>query len=458
MDDDAEGRAAPADRLRRITGDLRRAGSVCARTGRAGWRGARRLTHARGAGESGLARVIELHVVASIADAVIVTALASTIFFAVPTEAARERVATSLLITMVPFIVLTPVLGPLLDRLRGGRRYALATTMVVRAFLAWVMAGAVAGATGTEAAFSLYPAAFGFLVCQKVYIVTRAAALPRVMPHGSSLVNVNARISMAAVAALAIGGPLGVGLTHWAGPEWTMRLAFVIFAAGTALALALPGSVDSSEGEVEVDAMITPEAADGDPSGSRRSWSIGPRVRLGLRATMALRAFTGFLTLFLAFRLRTDPLPGIAETTSVALVIALAAVGSGVGTALGGVLRRIRPERVAVLVLAVVSALAFWAGLGYGLWPIAAVCLAAGTAQTLGKLCLDALIQEEVPEQVRTSAFARSETALQFAWVIGGGLGLVLPLSGPWGLGIAAAGTTAATVHSAVSARRQTPQ
>jgi hypothetical protein len=350
--------------------------------------------------------------------------------------------------------------------------------MVVRAFLAWVMAGAVAGPTGTDAAFSLYPAAFGFLVCQKVYIVTRAAALPRVTPRGSTLVNVNARISMAGVAALAIGGPAGVGLTQWVGPQWTLRLAFVVFAAGTALALALPGTVDSSEGEIG--ALITsgdpadpagaadratttdPAAAAGPANpanstkpASKKPWAIGPRVVLGLRVNAALRAFTGFLTLFLAFRLRTDPLPGIAETTSVAIVIALAAVGGGVGTGLGGLLRRIRPERVVVAVLGVVSLVAAWAALAYGLWPIVAVSLAAGTAQSLGKLCLDSLIQEEVPERVRTSAFARSETVLQLAWVIGGGLGLLLPLSGPWGLGVAAVGTIAMTAVGGSAAVRQ---
>jgi len=74
---------------------------------------------------------------------------------------------------------------------------------------------------------------------------------------------------------------------------------------------------------------------------------------------------------------------------------------------------------------------------------VGAVALVAGAAQSLGKLCLDALIQREIPEQVRASAFARSETVLQLGWVIGGGIGLVLPLSGPWGLGVASAVTTA---------------
>lgn len=436
---------------RKAVAGSRAAAAASGRAVKASYRGARRLTHARGAGESGLARVLELHLFASAADALIVTALASTIFFAVPTSQARDRVATSLLITMVPFILLAPVLGPMLDRWRRGRRYALATTMVVRAFLAWVMAGAIAG---TDASLSLYLAAFGFLVCQKAYIVTRAAAVPRVLPSGSNLVNANARISMAGVVALAIGGALGVGVTTWAGPQWTLRLAFLVFAAGTALALALPAKVDSSEGELDARMSSTPDAVDPRvearfdtqelPVPGRR-WSIGPRVVLGLRSNAVLRAFTGFLTLFLAFRLRTDPLPGIAQTTAVGMVIALAAVGGGIGTALGGVVRRVRAEGVTVALLAVTSAIAAWSALGYGVFSIAAVSLAAGTAQALGKLCLDSLVQEEVPEQVRTSAFARSETVLQLAWVLGGGLGLVLPLSGAWGLGIAALGTAVAS-------------
>jgi hypothetical protein len=468
------------------------------RTGRATWRGVRRLIHARGAGESGLARVIELHLVASFADTLIVTALATTIFFAVPTGQARGRVATSLLVTMVPFILLAPVIGPLLDRVRRGRRYALATTMVVRAFLAWVMAGAIGGAGGSQAAFELYPAAFGFLVCQKAYIVTRAAALPRVLPPETGLVAANSRISLAGVAALGAGGGIGGGLTAWVGPAWTLRLAFIVFVAGTALALTLSSRIDSDAGEVGARISSSPHPRDrSDPDASRRAagttgdpliaalarggqppvtataripppptgirtgrsprWSIGPAVVLGLRANAAVRAFTGFLTLFLAFRLRTEPLHGFSDSSSVLLVVVLAAVGGGIGNGVGAALRRLSPETTVVLVLVVTAAGAGWAAIGYGAWAVGAVALIAGTAQALGKLCLDALIQREVPERVRTSAFARSETVLQLAWVIGGGVGVALPLSGPWGLGLAAAATTAAALLTAAPLARHRP-
>jgi len=86
-----------------------------------------------------------------------------------------------------------------------------------------------------------------------------------------------------------------------------------------------------------------------------------------------------------------------------------------------------------VLGTAVVAALFFGA--------VLVTCLAAvaGFAQALAKLALDALIQRDVPELVRSSAFARSETLLQMAWVFGGAVGIVMPLNGTVGLLVGAA-------------------
>jgi MFS family permease len=428
-----------------VRGMGRAMAGAAAGTARGGRAVLRRLTHTKGAAESGLSRVLELHLVSTFADTLIFTALASTIFFAVPTEAARGRVATSLLVTMVPFVVLAPLIGPLLDRVPHGRRYALAATMVVRAWLAWVMASAVAG-PGDRTAFSLYPATLGFLVCQKAYLVTRAAGVPRVLPPGAGLVGANARISMAGVVAMVIAAPLGAGLTGWFGPTWTLRLAFVIFAAGTALALALSPRMDAVDelDEDWDDGLAETADAPTRRRAARARRRLGRRVVLALRGNAALRAFTGFLTLFLAFRLRTAPVGGLNPGTAVALVIAVAGIGGGVGTALGSLLRRVQPLALVGVSIALVSATATWAAIDYGLWPVLAVAGVAGLAQALGKLSLDALVQSDVDERVRTSAFARSETVLQLAWVAGGGVGLVLPLSGPWGLGLAAAATALA--------------
>jgi hypothetical protein len=48
-------------------------------------------------------------------------------------------------------------------------------------------------------------------------------------------------------------------------------------------------------------------------------------------------------------------------------------------------------------------------------------------ANALAKIGLDALIQRDVVETLRSSAFARSETFLQLAWVLGAAIGVLLP-------------------------------
>lgn len=464
-------RAAGRGVGRGVAGAARRVVRVSGRAAGSTSRGLRRAAQAQGAGESGLSKVIGMHAVAAAGDALVLISLANTVFFSVPVGEARGRVALYLLVTMLPFSVLAPVIGPLLDRFTHGRRYALALTLVTRAWLAWVMAGAVAGG---EEAFALYPAAFGHLIASKAYTVTRAAAIPRVQPTGVSLVTANSRVLLGGIAAVTVATPIGLGLMQLAGPQWSLRLAFVVFALGTATALALPVSVDSAEGEVgarlssdadaEADTYADARAHADQPSpASRRTrrkgaWNIGPKVVMGLRAVAALRAFTGFLTLFLAFALRSQPISDSMSTYAViGLVVGAAGIGNTIGTSLGAVLARLTPEVVVTAMVALAAIAATVGSVGYGLLPVLATGAAAGFASALGKLSLDALVQREVPEAVRTSAFARSETVLQLAWVIGGAVGITVPLSGQWGLALAAAGLLAAlvvTVRSLARSRR----
>ena len=387
----------------------------------------RRLTHAKGAGESGLGKLIELHGVNTMGDAMIAVSLANTLFFSVPTGEARGRVALYLLITMAPFAVMAPVVGPLLDRFRHGRRWAIALTLLVRAFLAWVLAGAVA-----DEGLSLYPAAFGCLVGSKAYGVTRSATVPRLLPEGGTLVAANSRISLAGIVSGAIGAGLAAALAV-IGPEWSLRGAFVVFAIGIVLALRLPPKVDSTVGETPT--TISPLD---DTGPIPRTTSVGPAVVAALRANGMIRAFSGFLTLFFAFLLREHPIGGLDNTVAIGLVALAAGIGSTSGTTIGSRLRS-RPEVVIVVVLAILTAAALAGAFLYGLATVLGVGLAAGLAQSLGKLSLDAIVQRDVPEAVRTSAFARSETLLQLSWVVGGAIGIAMPLNGRLGLSIASA-------------------
>jgi hypothetical protein len=90
----------------------------------------------------------------------------------------------------------------------------------------------------------------------------------------------------------------------------------------------------------------------------------------------------------------------------------------------------------------------------YGLFTVFAVAVVSSAAVAVAKLALDATIQQRVDDDVRTSTFARSETALQLAWVAGGAVGIVLPTT-PWiGFLVATAGLAVAVVDTAVSRRR----
>ena len=120
-------------------------------------------------------------------------------------------------------------------------------------------------------------------------------------------------------------------------------------------------------------------------------------------------------------------------------MIGSAGLGSTIGIALGSVLRRIKPEVTVVLMLLADAAVAVLVTLLYTLPTAVLLGLTAGLAQSLGKLSLDALIQRDIPERTRAGTFARSETLLQLSWVVGGFIGIALPLVPQVGLGVAAA-------------------
>jgi hypothetical protein len=84
--------------------------------------------------------------------------------------------------------------------------------------------------------------------------------------------------------------------------------------------------------------------------------------------------------------------------------------------------------------------------------------LVAGLSQSLAKLSLDSTIQRDVHERVRTSAFARSDTTLQLAWVIGGFVGIALPLQPRLGLIVAAVVLVAWSLFVLANPTRRAPE
>ena len=319
-------------------------GRLVARGSSSAFLGARRFTQSGGAGESGLSRLLELHAFNTAGDAAVAVSLAGTLFFTVPTEQASSQVALFLVLTMLPFAVVAPLIGPFLDRFRRGRRWAIGATLAVRAFCCWVLAGAV-----VDESASFYLAALGVLISSKAYGVTRAAAVPRLLPSEFTLVKANSRISLTGTAAAVISAPLAVGAAAIGAP-WALRYAAVLFVIGTIFAILLPDRVDSSAGEETVSI-----------AGRRHGIAVSRDVVNGLRSNAGLRLLTGFLTIFMAFVLREPPDSmgwGGNATILMALVIGAAGLGNTLGIVIGSWAKSHRPERVvlAVLVLDVVGA------------------------------------------------------------------------------------------------------
>jgi MFS family permease len=410
----------------------------------------RRVGTARAKGaanEIGMIRLFDLHAVSCAGDALITIGLAGTIFFNVPLGEARSKVALYLLITMVPFALLAPVVGPLLDHFRHGRRYALAVTMLGRAFLAYVLSDHLSG-------WVLYPAAFGVLALSRAYGVARSAAVPRLLPAGVGLSQVGARASVYGTFAGALVAPIGL-LAFKIGPQWPLRVATVIFVVGMVISLRLPPRADSDPPE----AVPRPwRAALGLSRNGDRPLS-GKLVIATLIGSASLRLLYGFLLLFLAFVIMAGQLDtmllghDIGNKGAVGAVGGALAVGTFLSTAVGTRLRIRRPLALQSAGLTITAGIAVLAAIFYSLGTLALLALVTAIFSGISKLAIDASIQERVPERLRASAFAHSETVLMIAWVAGGAIGII-PLPGRLGIALAAVLAIAMALRAAWAATR----
>ena len=69
------------------------------------------------------------------ADAAMVVALADSLFFDIDLDAARSRVLLFLVVGFAPFLVVAPLIGPMIDRVAGGRRRVIQMVALARGVL-----------------------------------------------------------------------------------------------------------------------------------------------------------------------------------------------------------------------------------------------------------------------------------------------------------------------------------
>jgi MFS family permease len=380
-----------------------------------GMRRFHQATTADGAGRSGLSSLTYAAMMDYAANAAIAIALANTLFFAAATAESRTNVALYLLITVAPFPVVAPIVGPLLDRLQHGRRIAMALSFVGRGLLLIVMAAHLHD-------WLLYPAALGYLVLAKSYWVLQAAVIPRVLPPEITLVKTNSRLTTFGMVAAGVSGAVAAGIAALTGSPGALLFTAAICLVGAFLCVRIPSWVEVTEGEVP--ASLRGDTADA----ARRRQPMGRQVAVALWGNGTARVLTGFLTLFVAFAVKaqTEGSPGW-QVVLLGIVGAAAGVGSFLGNAVGARIHFGKPDQVILGCVAAGLTMSVLAALMQGIAAAAVTALVAATCSAVAKVCLDAVIQRNVPEASRASAFGRSETVLQTAWVTGGALGVLLP-------------------------------
>ncbi|OZM82543.1 MFS transporter [Pseudonocardia sp. MH-G8] len=404
-----------------------------------GIRAFHRATTADGADRSGLTALTYATMVTYAMDAAVAVALANTLFFAAATAESKTNVALYLIITVAPFALVAPVIGPMLDRLQRGRRAALAISFAGRAVLALVMAFNYDN-------WMLYPAALGAMVLSKSFSVLKAAVTPRVLPRAITLVTTNSRLTTFGLVAGGVSGGIAAGVAALWGSPGALFYTAAVGVLGTVLCLRIPRWVESTAGEV---------------AATLRSTARGRRTPMGMRVTVALwgsgaiRVLTGFLTLFVAFVVRgqseADP---TRQLLLIGIVGAAAGIGSFTGNAAGAHRSFGKSDAVIVSCITAAVVVSTVAAVLPGIATAALVGLVGAAASALAKVCLDAVIQRELPDESRASAFGRSETVLALAWVFGGALGVLLPHDTFWlGFTVVSVVVALAGAQSALLAR-----
>jgi hypothetical protein len=374
-------------------------------------------------------RLVLAEVVSVAADVLFTVSLAGSLFFSVSVNAARPRVLLYLVVTLAPFAIVGPFVGPLVDRRPGGQRVFIAVSCIGRAVTSVVMASNLT-------TLFLFPEAFAVLVLGKASSVAKSALVPWLVRDDARLVAANARLSRTTTAAG--GGVLiaGAGLFRLGGPRLVLAVAALAYVGASVLALRIPRPEPFSAGpgraaveEVELHRLD---------------------LRLAANAMSVLRATVGFLAFLLAFNLKAEGQP----TWIYGVAIAAGGAGGFAGTFVATFARRWLREEILIGAALVAPGLVAVLGAAHGKRSGAlATALAVGIGANVGRQAFDSLTQRLAPDAEKGRAFARFETEFQLAWVVGGVAAVLTKPSWAFGLGALGAALCGASVLLAVALR-----
>jgi Na+/melibiose symporter-like transporter len=373
-------------------------------------------------------------------DTLVTISLAGSLFFSISPTEAKSKVFYYLLFTLAPFAIVSPLLGPVIDRSRGARRAMVVFSAIGRAALCPLMAMNVHS-------LLLFPLAFLVLVLSKLYLVTRGALVPEVAVMAGTdkageqtqYATLNARLTLLGTVAGFVASLPGGLIWKLGGSSALLWFDAFVFVAAAVAGFRLPTFTrprDARPVHSIEESFDDPQLDDRMSDLARLQPVAHPEVMLGLSAMSIIRGLQGFQIFLLAFGLRR---------LKVGLYIyglALGASGAGaiVGLVLLGRLRKRMSEQQLLLsslwLIAVSS-------LGVAIWGVLAgqVILAfmVGMAGALAQPSFDALTQRYIPQVAQGRAFARFATRQQLIWVLGSIIPVVVSFTLPQGDAVMAA-------------------
>lgn len=336
-------------------------------------------------------------------DTAMAVALADSLFLSISPDAARTKVLLFLAVSMAPFAVVAPLVGPFVDRMKGGQRMVVVLVGVLRACVLVGMASSLDSLT-------LFPLAFAALILGKTYAIAKSAIVPNTVNDEAKLVESNSKLGqIAGITGFVVAGP--VAALQLIDTRAALGLGVVAFLAASLNAYRLPKMA------VQVG-----------PTDAREAEELhSPSVVAASIAMRTLRFAVGFMFFHLAFWLREE----IAGTAWFGLAIGLSGLATLGANFAGPHLRsRMRVETMlftSVVFIVVIGLFATWYDRVVGGIVLAA---AVNAAAAIGRLAFEATVQRDAPDANRGKTFARFETQNQIAWVCGGLIPVIVSPSG----------------------------
>ncbi len=379
-------------------------------------------------------------------DTLVTVSLAGSLFFSISPEASKRSVLLYLLITIAPFAVVSPLLGPMIDRSKGARRAMVVVAALGRAVVCPFMARDLHS-------LLLFPEAFVILVLSKLYGVTKGALVPEMAAREDEVLGYhgdptqpdlsepyqedgavradlhhgyaewNSRLTLlGTMAGFVASVPAVVILKYLGGAEGVLLLCALVFLAGAVAAFRLP----ATKSPTGVDAPTTTPTSSRDQHLATLQPVAHPEVLFGLTANSVLRGLAGFLTFMIAFGLRRANAP----LWWYGAVLSASGIGALIGLGLIPRLRRRATEQQIILAsMVLVTVGAILAALFDVLAAQTLLALMIGVAGALAQPSFDAMTQRYVPVEVQGRAFARFATRQQLVWVLGALVPVIFPLS-----------------------------